>query len=123
MHIKDEIPLVKMDTLMKFALLEMTSKRLGMTGVCEESGDLVGVVTDGDLRRALEKFDQQLINKKAYEIMTKNPKTINKDELAVKALNTMEYFSITSLFVFDSKMGHKSIGIIHLHDLLKAGVI
>ncbi len=53
MHTGDEIPMVKKNTLMKFALLEMTSKRLGMTGVCEESGDLVGVITDGDLRRAI----------------------------------------------------------------------
>ncbi|MDY6863690.1 MAG: KpsF/GutQ family sugar-phosphate isomerase, partial [Thermodesulfobacteriota bacterium] len=123
MHTGDEIPLVKKDTLMKFALLEMTSKRLGVTGVCEENGNLAGVITDGDLRRALEKFDQQLINKEACKVMTENPKTINRKELAVKALNIMEHFSITSLFVLDKEMEKRPVGIIHLHDLLKAGVV
>ncbi|KPJ56340.1 MAG: D-arabinose 5-phosphate isomerase [Deltaproteobacteria bacterium DG_8] len=122
MHKGDEIPLIQEDTLMKEGLLEMTSKRLGVTGICDKEGKLVGIITDGDLRRALEREDD-LLNKKASKIMTKNPKSIAKDDLAAKALHKMEEFSITSLFILAEDGSYKPIGIIHMHDLLKAGVV
>lgn len=122
MHKGDEIPLIQEDTLMKEGLLEMTSKRLGVAGICDKEGKLVGIITDGDLRRALEREDD-LLNHQASEIMTGNPKTIVKDDLAAKALYEMEEGSITSLFILAEDAGGKPIGIIHMHDLLKAGVV
>jgi arabinose-5-phosphate isomerase len=122
MHVGKAFPMVSEKTLMKDAIFEITSKRLGVTGVCSTEGHLVGVITDGDLRRALEKFSD-LLNREASEVMTKNPKGIEKDALAAKAVQKMEEHSITSLFVFN-KTGEKApAGIIHLHDLLKAGVV
>jgi len=122
MHRGKEVPLVRHDTLMKEALLVMTSKRLGVTGVVNEKEELIGIITDGDLRRALEKYDD-LLNKKAREIMTCNPRVISKGELAAKALQMMEEFSITSLFVLEEREGRTPLGILHMHDLLKAGII
>ena len=107
---------------MKDAIFEITSKRLGVTAVCNEDGHLVGVITDGDLRRALEKFGD-LLSREAREVMTRNPKWIEKDALAAKAVQKMEEYSITSLFVFERVGEHAPVGIIHLHDLLKAGVV
>jgi arabinose-5-phosphate isomerase len=107
---------------MKEAIFEITSKRLGVTGICNGEGHLVGVITDGDLRRALEKFND-LLNRQASEVMTKNPKWIEKEALAAKAVQRMEEYSITSLFVFHGADDKVPVGIIHLHDLLKAGVV
>ena len=122
MHVGKAFPMISEKTLMKEAIFEITSKRLGVTGVCNAEGHLVGVITDGDLRRSLEKFSD-LFNREASEAMTKNPKWIEEDALAAKAVQKMEEYSITSLFVF-SKAGDKvPVGIIHLHDLLKAGVV
>ncbi len=122
MHVQEEIPLAEQDTLMKFALLEMTSKRLGVTGVCDREGKLVGVITDGDLRRALEKKDD-LLHKPAGEVMTTSPKTIEKTALAAEALQCMEKYTITSLFILTDEHSRKVEGIIHMHDLLRAGVV
>ena len=121
-HVGEAFPMVSEKTLMKEALFEITSKRLGVTGVCNGERQLVGVITDGDLRRALEKFDD-LLNREAHEVMTRNPKWIEKDALAAKAVQRMEEYSITSLFVFNQSGDRVPIGIIHLHDLLKAGVV
>ena len=110
------------DTLMRDALLEMTSKALGITGVLDDNGELVGAITDGDLRRGLEKGNGILLDK-AGTLMTRNPKWIQKDALAVDALNRMQTHSITSLFVFESKDKKRLEGILHLHDLLRAGVV
>jgi arabinose-5-phosphate isomerase len=122
MHVGKAFPMVSEKTLMKDAVFEITSKRLGVTAVCNTEGYLVGVITDGDLRRALEKFSD-LFNREASEVMTRNPKWIEKDALAAKAVQRMEEYSITSLFAFE-KVGDKvPVGIIHLHDLLKAGVV
>ena len=115
-------PMVSGKTLMKEAVFEITSKRLGVTGVSNTEGHLVGVITDGDLRRALEKFSD-LFNREASEVMTKNPKWIEKEALAAKAVQRMEEYSITSLFVFNKAGDKVPVGIIHLHDLLKAGVV
>jgi arabinose-5-phosphate isomerase len=122
MHRGKEIPLVKHNTLMKVALLEMTSKRLGVTGVVNEKGELIGIITDGDLRRALEKYDN-LLNKSTQEIMTRNPRTIAKDALAAKAVQMMEEFKITSLFILEENGSREPLGIIHMHNLLRAGIV
>ena len=122
MHVGKASPMVSEKTLMKDAIFEITSKRLGVTGVCNGEGHLVGVITDGDLRRALEKFSD-LFNREASEVMTRNPKWIEKDALAAKAVQRMEEYSITSLFVFNRAGDKVPVGIIHLHDLLKAGVV
>ena len=122
MHTGKAFPMVSEKTLMKDAIFEITSKRLGVTAVNNAEGHLVGVITDGDLRRALEKFSD-LFNREASEVMTKNPKWIEKGALAAKAVQRMEEYSITSLFVFDKGGDKVPVGIIHLHDLLKAGVV
>jgi arabinose-5-phosphate isomerase len=122
MHVGMAFPMVSEKTLMKEAIFEITSKRLGVTGVCNQEDHLIGVITDGDLRRALEKFGD-LLNRTAYEVMTRNPKWIERDALAAKAVQRMEEYSITSLFVFNNAGDKVPVGIIHLHDLLKAGVV
>ena len=122
MHVGKAFPMVTEKALMKDAIFEITSKRLGVTAVCNEEGHLVGVITDGDLRRALEKFND-LFQREAREVMTRNPKWIEKDALAAKAVQRMEEYSITSLFVFNQAEDKVPVGIIHLHDLLKAGVV
>jgi len=118
MHHGAELPLVSEATPMKETILEITSKRLGVTGVVNEQGLLVGIVTDGDLRRGLEKKGD-IFRYQAKDLMTANPKTIRGDALAASAMGIMEEHSITSLFVLDGK---KPAGVIHLHDLLKAGI-
>jgi arabinose-5-phosphate isomerase len=122
MHTGNEIPLIGDDTPVKEGLLEMTSKRMGVTGVCDRQGMVVGIITDGDLRRALERGDD-VLGKKASTIMTPQPKTISPDDLAATALRRMEEFSITSLFILDDEGSRKPVGIIHMHDLLRAGVV
>jgi arabinose-5-phosphate isomerase len=122
MHAGKAFPMVTEKALMKDAIFEITSKRLGVTAVCNGEGHLVGVITDGDLRRALEKFND-LFQREAREVMTRNPKWIEKDALAAKAVQRMEEYSITSLFVFNQAGEKVPVGIIHLHDLLKAGVV
>ena len=121
MHQGEAVPLVKKHMKMKDTLLIMTSKRLGVTGVVDSRNNLVGVITDGDLRRALEK-QQDVLHKKASEIMTADPKRIRQDLLAVQALEIMESHAITSLFVYKGKNPRQAVGIVHLHDLLKAGI-
>jgi arabinose-5-phosphate isomerase len=121
MHTGDALPLVHEDTLMKDALFEITAKGLGVTGVRSGNGDLKGVITDGDLRRALEK-GYNILNQRASELMKLDPKRINSRELAAAALQIMERHSITSLFVFDDDGSLSPCGIIHLHDILKSGI-
>jgi arabinose-5-phosphate isomerase len=120
MHSGDQIPKVAEDTGIKEVILEMTSKRLGTTTVVNQKGELVGIFTDGDLRRVVERTDN-IFSLKAKQVMSKNPKTISADELAVKALNLMESYSITSLVITNGKK--EPVGIVHLHDILKAGVV
>jgi len=121
MHSGSELPVVSVNTPMKDVILEISSKRLGITTVVDDEGKLKGVITDGDLRRILERYGHSFFQLKAGEVMTKNPKTINDDALAAKALQRMELYSITALVVPDQKDRPK--GIIHLHDLLKAGIV
>lgn len=122
MHTGSDLPHVFMDARMKDVLVEITSKRMGLTGVYDTNNRLAGIITDGDLRRALEKYPD-LLQRTASDIMTGAPKRIEKTALVVKALNIMETYSITSLFVTENGNKDKPIGIIHLHDILKAGIV
>ena len=122
MHVKNAVPMVSQDDSMKVALIEMTSKRMGITGVCDSSENFVGVITDGDLRRALEKRSD-ILSKTAQDVMTLSPKTITKSALAAAALRLMERHAITSLFVLSETAPKKVEGLIHLHDILKAGIV
>ncbi len=120
MHTGAELPLVRPATPLAETLVEMTSKRLGVTGVIDDGGGLIGIVTDGDLRRGLARTTD-IHRLAAGELMTGNPKTIGEDALAARALAEMERYSITSLFIVGPGT-RKPVGIIHLHDILKAGV-
>jgi len=119
MYKDDKVPIVNQKAELKDAILEMTTKRLGVTSVVNDEGVLTGVLTDGDLRRLLEK-QNEIGNLKAEDVMSKNPKTIDADYLASFALQQMENFKITSLVVTDSNK--KPVGIIHLHDLIEIGL-
>lgn len=121
MHRSDEVPLVVDTTPFQDMLLEITSKRLGVTGVVDANGELVGIITDGDLRRALATIDD-VRRAIAAAIMTRNPKTIAPSAWAEQAVAIMERYSITSLFVL-ADGSRRPVGIIHVHDLLKAGVV
>jgi arabinose-5-phosphate isomerase len=114
-----QLPSVYPDASLKEIILEISSKRLGCTAVIDGNKILLGIITDGDLRRMLEKT-MDLNGVRASEIMTKNPKSIQKDEFAVTALQIMQQRSITQLVVMD---GEKAAGFIHLHDLLKEGIV
>lgn len=123
MHRGEELPLVRHDMSVKDALFEITSKRLGVTGVIDATGALVGIITDGDVRRGLQAHGDGILHKKADEVMTARPRTIDKDALAAQALAEMEENPtrpITCLFVLGR--GRKPVGIIHLHDILKTGI-
>jgi arabinose-5-phosphate isomerase len=115
MHKGRQIPHVHQETPMEEVLQEMSSKKLGMTCVIDAEERLVGIITDGDLRRMLQTFGKGLLRKTARDCMTAEPLTIDKDDLATTALNLMEENKITSL-VIKNKKG-KIEGIIHLHDL------
>jgi len=117
----EQLPVVSPEAGMKEVILTMSSKMLGHTAVVE-GGKLAGVISDGDLRRAMEKYPD-LLQLKAGDIMTRNPKSISPEALAAEALSRMEKHSITALLVVDSPGTNHLIGIIHLHDLLKAGVV
>lgn len=116
MH-KQQLPLVNADTLMSECLLKMTSGGFGCVGVLDDHQELVGILTDGDLRRHMER---DLLSQKASTVMTRNPKTIQKDILMAEALNIMETHTITALFVIENK---KPIGVLHIHDFLRLGVV
>jgi len=115
----NQLPLVKPDTLLKDVILEISSKRLGATAVVDDAQNLLGIITDGDLRRMLQK-ESNIAKITAAEIMSRDPKSIDKSEFAVKALQIMQEKSISQLVVKD---GAKVAGFIHLHDLLKEGIV
>jgi len=124
MHIGDAIPAVSEATLIKDAIYEISSKKMGITSVLDGAGKLMGVISDGDLRRWMERTEktgENLLAKTAKDIMTKNPKVTNREALAAEAVAIMERNSITCLIVTDRDA--KPEGVIHLHDLLKAGVV
>ncbi|MBX3709202.1 MAG: KpsF/GutQ family sugar-phosphate isomerase [Gammaproteobacteria bacterium] len=120
MHQNDAVPIVPSHASLKEALVVMTQKKLGMTTIVNNAGELIGVFTDGDVRRALDK-EVDVHKIRVQHIMSKNPKTIKCGILAAEALNMMETFKITSLVVVDDE--NKPAGIIHIHDILRAGVV
>ncbi len=119
MYKTNDVPIVKENTSLKDTIWEITSKRLGTTCVVNEEGILTGVITDGDLRRLLEKT-MDIKEFRAVDLMTKNPKTILQKYLASFAIQQMENYNITSLIVVDEL--NKPIGMVHLHDLVKLGL-
>lgn len=116
MHTGQDMPILDENSNMQAVLLEMTSKRLGCVGFIDESGNLTGILTDGDLRRCLS---SQILNEKAVDLMTRNPKTIAPDAITAEALKIMHDKKITNLFVLEN---NKPVGVIHIHDLLNNGV-
>ncbi|GIW43130.1 MAG: arabinose-5-phosphate isomerase [Candidatus Binatia bacterium] len=121
MHTGEAVPRVRLEAPFRDVLTEITGKRLGITAVVDDAGRLVGVITDGDLRRALERLED-VRQARARDIMTAQPKVIAKDALAAHAVAEMERHSITALFILDEPSSRPA-GVIHLHDLLKAGVV
>jgi arabinose-5-phosphate isomerase len=120
MHTGDQVPVVHEAASMKDAIPEMNSKRLGLTTVVDAEGRLAGIITDGDLRRAMQRFTN-VLGCTAADCMTRQPKVIERDALAAQAVQVMERHSITALLIVDG--GGRPEGVIHLHDLLKAGVV
>lgn len=119
LSINNEKPSVDEESSLKEVIIEITKKRLGVTTVLDKNINIIGIITDGDLRRMLEK-DLYHATVKARDIMTSNPKTIDSNSLAVNALEIMRNENITQLIVMKDK---KYFGIIHLHDLIKEGII
>jgi arabinose-5-phosphate isomerase len=116
MHGDDELPLTPAAATMRSALLVMSEKRFGAVGVLDDAGQLIGLITDGDLRRHMD----GLLDHRADEVMTRAPLTIGPNALAAEALKIMNERRITVLFVVD---GQRPVGILHVHDLLRAGII
>jgi arabinose-5-phosphate isomerase len=116
MHTGDAVPLKPLGTQMSDALVEMSSKGFGCVGIIDARGHIVGIVTDGDLRRHMR---PDLMTALVDDVMTKNPKTISRDLLASEALEILNSSKITALIVTDAS---KPVGIVHLHDILRAGV-
>ena len=118
-HKGEALPVIEENRSLREAIFEMSSKRLGMTAVVDGRGKLAGILTDGDLRRILEREDQPL-DVVVSEVMTRSPKTIEEDALATEALRRMETYAITSLLSISEDGSPK--GVIHIHDILKAGI-
>jgi len=117
MHTGAELPVVPDTAVLSEAIVEMTSKRFGITGVVDASGDLIGVLTDGDLRRAFKRgFTDGLVT----EAMGHRPHSVGPDVLAVEVLAHMNQSRITCIFVVEDR---KPIGLIHVHDLLRVGIV
>ena len=121
MHRGEQIPKVALDALMDEVIYEMSNKKLGVTSVVDSDGGIVGVISDGDLRRLLQKKRERVLSFKASQCMTKDPLTISEDELGTSALHIMEENKITSLMVTDGS--NNVVGIIHLHDLWRTEMI
>jgi arabinose-5-phosphate isomerase len=121
MHTGDDIPRVGPGTSMKNVLFEMTRKRLGLTTVTDEDGTLLGMISDGDLRRQMERHGYALLDRKAAECMTRNPVLVGRRELATAALDLLESRKITALLVTDAR--GRVEGVLHLHDLWKTEMI
>jgi arabinose-5-phosphate isomerase len=121
MHTGENIPAVAPDATLTQALVEMTRKHLGMTAVIDADGHLLGVFTDGDLRRALDDEGVDLRGATVAEVMTRGPKTIGSDKLAVEAAQLMEKHQIHALLVVDAEQ--RVVGALNIHDLLRARVV
>lgn len=120
LHSGDAMPKVDSTVLLKTALMEMSRKKLGMTTIVNENNELLGIFTDGDLRRIFDK-NMDVHTTFIHQVMSKNPKIVRTGQLATEALNIMQTFKITSLVVVD--VNHKQpLGVVHLHDILQAGI-
>jgi len=117
-----EIPYVFSTTTIKEAILIISEKGLGVTGVLNKKNEIIGIITDGDIRRGLSTKGNGLFDQTAINLMSKNPKSINENTLAINALKIMEKHSITSLFIYPKLNIKKPNGIIHIHDILKLGI-
>ncbi len=117
MHAGDELPVLRMDATLSEGIVEMTSKRFGIAGVVDEAGILVGALTDGDLRRA---FRAGFVDRPVREAMGRRPYTLPEDALAVAALAQMNEARITCIFVVEAG---RPVGLVHIHDLLRAGIV
>lgn len=121
MSIKEKIPFIAEESTMKLALKIITIKKLGTLIVINKKGKTTGIITDGQIRRVIQKNDN-LYSLKVRNVMTKNPIKINKDTLAIKALSIMNENKITSLCVYSSQNKNKTIGIVHIHNILEVGI-
>ena len=121
-HSGDKIPFIPETASIKEALLVISEKGLGMTGVLSDKDEMVGIITDGDIRRGLENSGNELFDQTAGNLMSENPKWVTADTLAISALELMEKHSITSLFVYSNTELKKPDGIVHIHDILKSGI-
>ena len=117
MHSGDEMPILSSESIMQEVLLEMTSKRLGCVGFTDSIGNLIGIITDGDLRRCLS---ADILSKKAKEVMTINPKVISPNSLVSEAVKLMHDKKITNVFAVEDG---KPVGVIHIHDCLNSGIV
>lgn len=120
MHTGESLPITPPDAALTEAVMEISSKRLGITVVANADSAMLGIITDGDVRRGIEKWGKDFFDMKASEVMTINPRVISEDELAAKALGFMEKLAITALVVTGDN--NRLIGVIHLHDILKKGI-
>lgn len=121
-HKGDEIPLTNKNSKIQEALLTISEKGLGFTGVVDDNAVLIGIITDGDIRRGIEKGKDDLFNLTIQSIMTDSPMSIPTNTLAIKALEIMEENSITSLFVHNENNPDELRGVIHIHDILNSGI-
>ncbi|MEC4676005.1 MAG: KpsF/GutQ family sugar-phosphate isomerase [Nitrospirota bacterium] len=121
MHTGDALPLISPETLILRAVLEISSKRLGVVVITDAEKKLLGIITDGDVRMGIGKWDKSFFDMKAEDVMTRNPKTIAGEELAARAVAVMERYSITSLVVPDED--GRVVGVIHLHNILRQGIV
>ena len=117
MHGGEELPLMPMNSAMSDTIIEMTARSFGCVGLTDDRGRIIGIITDGDLRRHM---NDDLLSRPAGDLMTADPMTVGPDILAAEALGIMNSRSITSLFVVD---GERPVGIIHIHDCLRAGIV
>ena len=121
MHAGNEVPRVTVDATVSEALVEMSHKRLGMTAVVDDDGRLLGLYTDGDLRRSLDDANVDLRTTRIGQVMTRGPRTIGADALAVEAAQLMEAHKISGLLVVDAQQ--RVVGALNIHDLLRARVV
>ncbi|HEY5780552.1 MAG TPA: KpsF/GutQ family sugar-phosphate isomerase [Lysobacter sp.] len=121
MHAGDDVPRVGADASISEALVEMSRKRLGMTAIVDDENRLIGLYTDGDLRRTLDDHRFDVRNARIVEVMTRSPKTIGSDALAVEAAQLMEAHKISGVIVVDGE--HRVVGALNIHDLLRARVV
>jgi arabinose-5-phosphate isomerase len=121
MHTGDELPLAREDTSMRQVLIAMAARRFGCVGIVDARGGLCGIITDGDLSRHMD--SENFLDRRADTVMTRNPKLAAPDQLAAEALALMNDKKITRLFVLDpADTTAKPVGILHIHDCLRAGL-